>query len=91
MPFKAKAYGGVDNGKKGEKFRVTVTSENVPVDVRFYLYEPNGKETELGRKEGVKEATMEATIAANGSVTIEVSHKAKEDVTARFKMERKGD
>lgn len=90
MPFKAKAYGVVDDAKKGESFRVIVTSEKAPVDIRFYLYQPNGKEIELGKKEGVKEATMEGTISEDGSVMIQVSHKEKEDVTAHFQIERKG-
>jgi hypothetical protein len=86
LPPGAKGYGMFD-GKKGEKVRVTATSDKGPVDLRLYL-SVNGKETELGKKEKVKEATLEATVPADGSVTLQVSNTANADTSVRYKMER---
>jgi hypothetical protein len=86
LPPGAKGYGMFD-GKKGEKVRVSANSDKGPVDLRLYLY-VNGKETELGRKNQVKEATLEATVPADGSVTLQVSNEAKSDTSVRYKMER---
>jgi hypothetical protein len=86
LPPGAKGYGMFD-GKKGEKVRVTATSDKEPVDFRLYL-NVNGKETELGKKEKEKEATLEATVPADGSVTLQVGNPTKADTSVRYKMER---
>jgi hypothetical protein len=86
LPPGAKGYGMFD-GKKGEKVRATATSDKEPVDLRLYL-NISGKETELGKKEKSNEATLEAVVPADGSVTLQVSNPTNADTAVRYKMER---
>jgi hypothetical protein len=85
VPARAKGYGQI-HGNKGDEVRVTVTSTARPIDVRLYL-DKSGKQTELGKKEQVTEATLEATLAGDGEVMLQMIGGKEGDTDVRYKME----